>query len=198
MNKLFFVVSAIVVGLLLIGLNYKTIHDYATYTVPMKNVVFDKQGGHYDYLQINKNPNMMAMEKIELQKDNSINVIFGQNNYQWSPSGYKPIPEFTYEHNFKINDTFVVLCTNIGKDGYADQFPDLQKPYLPSLGIVKYLGIHEVEHKKFLLFWHETASVQVDMSCDYPEIIRYSPNLWDIKEQGNPNLIPNVTENLQK
>lgn len=198
MNKLFFVISAIIVGLLLIGLNYKTIHDYTTYTVPMKNAVFDEQGGHYDYLQINKHPNMMSMEKIELQKDNSINVIFGQNNYQWYPSGYKPIPEFTYEHNFKMNDTFVVLCTNIGKDGYADQFPDLSKPYLPSLGIVKYLGVHEVEDKKFLLFWHETASVQVDMPCDYPEIIRYSPNLWDIKEQGNPDPVPNVTENLQK
>ena len=121
-----------------------------------------------------------------------------KNNYQWYPSGYKPIPEFTYEHNFKMNDTFVVLCTNIGKDGYADQFPDLSKPYLPSLGIVKYLGAHEVEGKKFLLFWHETASVQVDMPCDYPEIIRYSPNLWDIKEQGNPDPVPNVKENLQK
>jgi len=37
-----------------------------------------------------------------------------------------------------MNDAFVVLCTNIGKDGYADQFPDLSKPYLPSLDLVCY------------------------------------------------------------
>jgi len=46
MNKLFFVISAIVIGLLLIGLNYKTIPDYTTYTVPMKNAVFDERGEH--------------------------------------------------------------------------------------------------------------------------------------------------------
>jgi len=53
-------------------------------TEPMKNAILDKEGGHYDYLPINNNPNMMAMEKIELLEDNSINVQFGQNNYEWS------------------------------------------------------------------------------------------------------------------
>jgi len=185
MNIWIFIISAIGVTVLLIGINYQSMYDYATYTVPMKNAVLDEVG-HYDYLPLNKNPNLYSMEKIVLADNNEILVKFGQNNILWNPSGYKPIPEFTYEHNFKINDVFVVLCTNIGKDGYADQFPDVSNPYLPGLGIVKYLGVYEVEGEKLLLFWHESASVQVDMQCDYPEIISHSINLWNIHEQGKP------------
>lgn len=151
----------------------------------MKNAVFDKKAGHYDYLPINDNPNMMAMEKIYLQDDNSINVEFGQNNYEWS-TGYKPIPEFEYNANFKINDTFVVLCTNIGKDGYAEFHPDLSEPYLPGLGIVKYLGPITIENEPVLLFWHESASIQVEMECGYPEMIQHSINLWNLQERGLP------------
>lgn len=151
----------------------------------MKNAVFDKGIGHYDYLPINDNPNMMAMEKIEFQDDNSIDVEFGQNNYEWS-TGYKPIPEFEYHANFKVNDTFMVLCTNIGKDGYADAHPDLSKPYLPGLGIVKYLGPITIETEPILLFWHESASIQVEMLCSYPEMIYNSINLWQLEEHGLP------------
>ena len=155
------------------------------FTEPMKNAVFDEDAGHYDYLSINNNPNMMAMEKIELQDDNSINVEFGQNNYEWSTS-YKPIPEFEYNANFKVNNTFVVLCVNIGKDGYADAHPDLSKPYLPGLGIVKYLGPISIENEPILLFWHESASIQIDMLCSYPEMIHHSINLWQLQEHGLP------------
>lgn len=151
----------------------------------MKNAVFDKVGGHYDYLPINDNPNMMSMEKIELLDNNSINVEFGQNNYKWS-TGYKPIPEFEYHANFRVNDTFVVLCTNIEKDGYADAHPDLSEPYLPGLGIVKYLGPITVENEPILLFWHESASIQVDVPCSYPEMIYHSINLWELRENGLP------------
>ena len=152
---------------------------------PMKNAVFYEATGHYDYLPINDNPNMMAMEKIELQDDNSINVEFGQNNYEWS-TGYKPIPEFEYAANFKVNDTFVVLCTNIGRDGYAEFHPDLSKPYLPGLGIVKYLGPIAIENEPILLFWHESVSLQADMPCSYPEVIYHSINLWQLQEHGLP------------
>ena len=155
------------------------------FSEPMKNAVFDKGLGHYDYLPINDNPNMMAMEKIQLQDDDSINVEFGQNNYEWS-TGYKPIPEFEYNANFQVNDTFVVLCTNIGKDGYADIHPELSEPYLPGLGIVKYLGPITIENEPILLFWHESASIQVDMPCSYPEIIHHSINLWELQESGLP------------
>jgi len=169
------------------------------FTEPMKNAVFDENTGHYDYLPINNNPNMMAMETIELQDDNSINVEFGQNNYEWS-TGYKPIPEFEYGANFKVNDTFVVLCTNIGKDGYADAHPDLSKPYLPGLGIVKYLGPITIENEPILLFWHESASIQVDMPCSYPEIISHSINLWKLQEHGLPtdSIVNALGSNYQK
>jgi len=172
--------------------------DDDVFAEPMKNAVFDKGLGHYDYLPINDNPNMMAMEKIELQNGNSINIEFGQNNYEWS-TGYKPIPEFEYNANFKVNDTFVVLCTNIGKDGYADVHPDLSKPYLPGLGIVKYLGPITVENEPLLLFWHESASIQVDMPCSYPEMIHHSINLWQLQEHGLPtdNLVNALGSNYQ-
>ena len=155
------------------------------FTEPMKNAVFDEGIGHYDYLSINNNPNMMSMEKITVQDDNSINVEFGQNNYEWS-TGYKPIPEFEYNANFKVNDSFVVLCTNIGKDGFAKLHPDLSKPYLPGLGIMKYLGPVIIEDEPILLFWHESASIQVDMPCSYPEMIHHSINLWQLQESGLP------------
>jgi len=169
------------------------------FTESMKNAIFDENAGHYDYLSINNNPNMMAMEKIELQDDDSINVEFGQNNYEWS-TGYRPIPEFEYDANFKVNDTFVVLCTNIGKDGYADAHPDLSKPYLPGLGIVKYLGPITIENEPILLFWHESASIQVDMPCSYPEIISHSINLWKLQEHGLPtsSIVNALGSNYQK
>lgn len=155
------------------------------FTQPMKNAIFDEFAGHYDYLPINNNPNMMAMEKITLQDNGSIDVEFGQNNYEWS-TGYKPIPEFEYDANFKVNDTFVVLCVNIGKDGYAYAHPDLSEPYLPGLGIVKYLGPITIENEPILLFWHESASIPVEMSCSYPEMIHHSINLWQLQEHGLP------------
>jgi len=169
------------------------------FTEPMKNAVFDEVAGHYDYLPINDNPNMMAMEKIELHDDNSINIEFGQNNYEWS-TGYKPIPEFEYTANFKVNDTFVVLCVNIGKDGYADAHPDLSNPHLPGLGIMKYLGPITIENEPILLFWHESASIQVEMPCSYPEMIHHSINLWQLQEHGLPtdSIVNALGSNYQK
>lgn len=163
--------------------NEQTLDD--VFTEPMKNAIFYEGDGHYDYLPVNHNPNMMAMEKITLLDDDSIDIEFGQNNYEWS-TGYKPIPEFEYTANFKVNDTFTVLCTNIGKDGYAEFHPDLSEPYLPGLGIVKYLGSIAIENEPILLFWHESATIPVDMSCSYPEIISYSINLWQLEEHGLP------------
>ncbi|MHA7734013.1 hypothetical protein [Nitrosopumilus sp. S6] len=158
----------------------------------MRNAIFYEGDGHYDYLPVNHNPNMMAMEKIELLENNSINVEFGQNNYEWS-TGYKPIPEFEYHANFRVNDTFAVLCTNIGKDGYAEFHPDLSEPYLPGLGIVKYMGPITIENEPILLFWHQSVSIPVDVPCSYPEIIHHSINLWDLQEQGLPtNSIENA------
>jgi len=80
----------------------------------------------------------------------------------------------------------VVFCVNIGKDGYADAHPDLTNPYLPGLGIVKYLGPITIENEPILLFWHESASIQVEMSCSYPEMIHHSINLWELQERGLP------------
>lgn len=184
-TNILFVISVLMVGGILISINYESMYNYYTFTVPMKNAKFDKGIGHYDYLLINENSNIMAIEKIQLQDDDSIKVEFGQNNYEWS-TGYKPIPEFEYNANFKVNDTFVILCTNIGKDGYEEDHPDLSKPYLPGLGIVKYLGSITVENEPLLLFWHESASIQVDMPCSYPEIIHHSINLWNLQEHGLP------------
>jgi len=166
---------------------------------PMKNAVFDEGIGHYDYLSINNNPNMMSMEKITIQDDNSIDVEFGQNNYEWS-TGYKPIPEFEYNANFKVNDSFVVLCVNIGKDGFAKLHPDLSEPYLPGLGIMKYLGPITIEDEPILLFWHESASIQVDMTCSYPEMIHHSINLWQLQESGLPtgDIVNALGSNYQK
>ncbi len=185
MNKWFFIVFPIVIGFLLIVLNFNSMYNYVTYVVPMQNAVFlDKGIGHYDYLL--NGGNITSIEKAVLQPDNSINVIFGQNDYKWS-TGYEPIPKFNYGMNLQRNDTLILLCTNIGKDGYADQHPDLSEPYFPGLGIFKYLGPIVVENKTVLLFWHESASLQADMPCNYPEVIHNSINLWELQEHGEPD-----------
>lgn len=184
MNKWIFIISAIAIGSLLVVLNFSSVYNYGTYVIPIQNAVLDKGIGHYDYLL--DGGNMTSIEKATLQPDNSINVIFGQNDYKWS-TGYEPIPEFDYEMNLQRNDTLVLLCTNIGKDGYADQHPDLSEPYFPGLGIFKYLGPIAFENKTVLLFWHESASLQVDMPCNYPEVIYNSINLWELEERGDPD-----------
>ena len=197
MNIWIFIISVIVVTVLLFSINYQYIYDYVTYTVPMKNASFERDVGHYDYIPLNSTKGMMSMEKILLMDNEKILVKFNQNNYQLYSSGYKPIPVFDYIATFQKGDTFAILCSNIGKDGYVDMTTDLDRPWLPGLGIVKYLGLYHVEDIIVFLFWHTSATVEVDMPCDYPEIIRHSINLWEIQEMGKPDAPKDILESYQ-
>jgi len=134
-------------------------YNHYTYTIPISNSIVDKRLSDIHYELIHKKNDtryFASLDTIIRQDDGSINILFSQNNYYLS-NGERPIPVFSYYENIKINQTFVVLCNG--------------EP-LPTISILKYLGIHE--SKPVYMFLHENAMVQTQMNCDYPQIIQHS------------------------
>ena len=171
MNIWIFVFSIIGVGILLIGMNFGPIYDYATYTVPLKNAKFDVNDGHHDYFPINAARGMDSMERLELLPDGDVLITFGSNKEYYNMLGGGKLPDFSYFQTFKINDTFVHLCGSTITNGTHAQ----------GIQAVKYLGPMEIDGQTRLAFWHQSATLQQEIPCSYPEIIQSSLNLWELQ-----------------
>lgn len=175
MTALIFIFSVIGVGILLVGMNFQAIYNNVTYTIPLKNAKFDVNDGHYDYLPLGHVSGMNSMERFDLLPNGDVLITFGSNSENYRPPSGR-LPEFSHTQTFKTNDTFVPVCSGT----------ILQEPYPPGIQAIKYLGPMEIDGETQLVFWHESATLQQEIPCSYPEIIQSSLNLWELREQGVP------------
>ena len=184
-TNLLLVISVLMVGGILIPINYESMHNYATYGVPIKNSVVEENVGdvHYEPIKKGIHTYYASIENINLLDDESIDITFSQNDYEYS-NGYRPFPEFSYTQNIRINQTFVVVCHDFTDPQTFEIFPhetkELRASYPEGLGILKYLGTVQVQDELMHKFFHITSLVKTKMPCSFPEVIEHSIDAVDL------------------
>ena len=119
---------------------------------------------HIDIIPINSTEHPFSIKSITLHSDDSISISFGGFH-----ENFMSIPDFDYTRTFQIGDSFVFYCMPT-ESGY------------PSLGIYKYLGIHEInDNPPSFIFYHGDGTSQNRFECIYPDVIEQSVNLFDIQ-----------------
>ncbi len=179
-NKII-LITTIASVVILTSIGFPSVYNYYVYTIPIKNAILDING-HYDYSPINATKHMMSIEKISLLPDNSINVQFGENDYEWS-NGYKPFPEFSYSTNIKVNDVFLIMCHDYKKESTLEFFPDIKDVDKTGIDFLQYLGIITENGNREYKFYHVSARTQNYMPCNFPEVIDNSFNVVKIQDK---------------
>ena len=162
---------------------FEPMYNYYVYTAPIKNAIDeypDFLGDvHYETVPKVDQSHHASISNISPQKDDSIDVDFAQNDYQWS-SGYKPIPEFSFAQNIKVNQTFVVICHDFTNPLTREIFKNSTVTDKPEVDVLKYLGPIEILGEIKYKFYHAQRTLQTEMPCDYPQVIEHSINAIDL------------------
>jgi len=178
-----FVICCIYVPILLISISYESMYNYATYTAPIKNSIDEYPDflgdAHYEEVPKGIHPYYASITNISPQNDDSIDIDFAENDYQWS-NGYKPIPDFSFTQNIKINQTFVVICHDFSNPLTREIFKNSTATDNPEVEVLKYLGPVAILDKIEYKFYHAQRALQTDMPCNYPEIIEFSVDAIDL------------------
>ena len=144
MNHLAFALAATLPALVLIPLNFDSIHGYYAYSIPVAgatvgiySIVYDTvdEDGYYIRPEYHLNrthvteyvgtimglPFMIA--SVEPVGDGTIRVNFADKNYTiYSHDGsmYRVAPPFSHSEVIGVNQTFVALCSNYGSERDSD------------------------------------------------------------------------------
>lgn len=144
MNLAAFALAATLPALVLIPLNFDSIHGYYAYSIPVAgatastySIVYDTvdEDGYYIEPEYHLNrtrvtervgtimsiPFMVA--KVEPLGDGTIRVDFADENYTiYSHDGstYRVAPPFSHSEVIGVNQTFVALCSNYRSERYND------------------------------------------------------------------------------
>lgn len=183
-SNLLFGISAFVAFAILLSVNFGSIYNYYAYTVPIKNAIdIDPEfpgDMHYERVPNENHAFYASIRNITPLDDGSIDVDFGNTDYRWS-TGYDPIPEFSHSQNIKVNQTFVVICHDPANPLYRDLFKNSTLEARPGVEVLKYLGPVDVLGTKSFKFYHVQRTIQSDMPCSYPEVIKYSIDAVKLK-----------------
>lgn len=139
MNGPALVAAAILPALVLVPLNFESLHGHYAYHLPVAGSTIDLHRIFYTtveekdykyYIRPVYWLNGTSVEdrgtgasriteslitKIELLDDQSIQVGFGDKGYtlsHYDGKSYKPIPEFSHTEMIRVNQTFITLCMN--------------------------------------------------------------------------------------
>lgn len=169
---------------MLITLFYPQINDFYTYSVPIKHAIDptpDFFGDiHYEKFPKGTHSYYASIENFTPQSDGSLDIDFGKNDYGWS-NGYRPIPEFSYSTNIRINQTFAVICHDFTQPLALETLINPIDTQYPLLEVLKYLGpIQNDEGQTDYKFYHVQRSLQSDVPCNYPQIIEHSIDAVDL------------------
>ena len=144
MNHAVFALAAALPALVLIPLNFDSIHGYYAYSIPVAgsivgtpSIVYDTvdDDGYYIEPEYHLNrtrvtervgtviglPFMIA--NVELLGDGTIRVNFADKNYtifSHDGSTYRVAPPFSHSEVIGVNQTFVVLCSNYRSERDSD------------------------------------------------------------------------------
>lgn len=193
MNRLALAAAAIMPAVVLVVLNFETIHGYYAYYLPVAGSTIDLHRIAYttieakdhryvispvywrngtsvrDYMESDGPARELLIEEIRILDGQTIQVDFGDNDYTlWHYDGrsHKPVPEFSHTETIRVNQTFVTLCTN----------PAPWHPEHDSTGIVifQYRGIDTVEVSEVTQIMPPTEGV----TDDWPDWQLYGNNTY--------------------
>lgn len=115
---------------------------------------------HFDPVDVGAT--YFLMLNMTLNSDGKATITFADKNYRIGNSQetfYEIDEDFEFTATVEKFDTFISHCGNY--DGTV-------------ITIVQYLGTREIDGNDYFLTWHTSADSEHGITCDYPQIIKYS------------------------
>ena len=117
---------------------------------------------HFD--PIERRVSYFTMNNMTVISDDTALVTFADKDYRVGTAqrvDYEITDDFEFSAVIEKFDTFVAKCNN-----YEET----------SVTLVQYLGVMPLDGKEYFATWHTPASLGIGVTCNYPEIIKYSLN----------------------
>ncbi len=166
-NSILLIVGIIAIVTVVIPLNYNALTDHYTYTAPIKNSKIYPNYTHVDS-PLFKGINDTFSEKlidITLIDAQTVKINF-RNDGELPPW---PINDFEdFEREFGVGDSFVTRCQEDAKDSTS------------YLTILQFNGTRQIKEDIFADFIHADASSKALIPCNYPQIVDYSTNIFEL------------------
>ena len=167
-NSILSIVGITAVTTIMTLIFYNPLTDYYRYTVPIKNSEIVSEYTHVDSFPIEgiNHTRIDTIFDLTLIDNQTIKLQF-RNYGPFLPPW--PIKDFEdFEREFNIGDSFVTHCW---------QDPDNTS----HLTFFQFNGTRQVDGELFIDLIHGTASSKELIPCNYPQIIDYSTNVFELR-----------------
>ena len=155
-----FALSIVMVGGILITLNFDSMYDYYSYASVIEQSDIYLDGIHVDQIPLDLPAYPAAIKNITfLEEDCFIDVIFDDSD----SDVMKNVPNFTYERNFVKGESFVFYCS----------YSDLGFTHF---SLFEYGGSIQKDGETMLVMIGGEGNTRRHMTCDYPDVIEHSIN----------------------
>ena len=167
-NLILLVLGIVAVATVMLPLNYNLLTDYYKYTIPIKNSYIYPNFTHIDSFQFKRINDTVAHQIFDISLIDKQTVKISFRNYGDYLPPY-PINDFEdFERVFKVGDNFVGGCKENLKESTT------------YLTIFQFNGTREREHDLMVDLVHADGIPDVFIPCNYPEIVDYSINAFEI------------------
>ena len=166
-NILLLIIGIIGVATVMFPIFYYPLTDYYTYKAPIKNSIIVPKFTHVDtvfHSDINYKSEHPLFD-ISIIDDDTIKVSF-RNHGNIPEYGIRDFEDF--ERKINVGDMFVVHCQEDRSYSY--------------LTIYQFDGIKKFNKGIFVYLIHGGAESKVLIPCDYPHIVDYSINAFDLRD----------------
>ncbi len=166
-NSILSIVGIIAAVTVLIPIFYNPLTDHYRYTAPIKNSDLVANYTHVDSFPFEGMDDTFEdnMFDISLVDSETVEISFRSHGKLLS---WQTVDFEDFERDFGIGENFVTRC---------QEDKDKSVSYLT---IFEFNGTRQINGQMFVDFIHAEAVSKVPIPCDYPQIVDYSTNVFEL------------------
>ena len=166
-NSILLIVGIIAVATVMIPFNYNALTDRYRYTIPIKNSEIYHDITHVDSFSFEGINDTFSDKLFDITLINAQTVKISFRDHGKLPPW--PINNFEdFKREFGIGDRFVTHCQE--DTGNSTTY----------LSIFQFNGTRQTKQDLFIDFIHAEASSNAFIPCNYPQIVDYSTNIFEL------------------
>ena len=168
-NSILIIVGIITVATVMIPLNYNALTDHYRYTAPIKNSEIYHDYTHVDSFTFEgiNDTHLDNMFDVVLIDTQTVKISF-RNHGKLPPWLINNFEDF--EREFSVGENFVTHC---------QEEVEKSSSYFT---IFQFNGTRQVKENLFVDFIHASASSKKLIPCNYPQIVDYSTNVFELRK----------------
>lgn len=167
-NLLLLIIGIVAIATVMIPLNYNSLTDHYRYIAPIKNSEIYYETKHVDTFPFKGINDTFSDSMFDIMLTDAQTVKIGFRNHgKLPPWSIKNFEDF--EREFNVGDSFITHCRENTQKSSSH------------LSVFQFNGTRQIKQDILVDFIHADASSKEFIPCNYPQIVDYSTNIFELR-----------------